>query len=388
MTESADSRPTPSSVNSHPLPGGSGRPTVAVIGGGYAGTAVAKGLDDVADVVLVEPKEAFFHNVAALRALVAPEWLPRILLPYDDLLANGRVVRDRAARVEPHRVTLASGEELAADYIVLATGSSYPFPAKLDSDDTAEIHERHASAHAGLAEADRVLLLGAGPVGIELAGEIKAVWPAKDVILVDQADDILAGPFDPRLRVELRRQLAELGVELLLGSKLRGEPAPPPGVNEPFTVVTEAGVELSADLWFRTYGVVPITDYLSDELAAARTAAGDLEVTPELRLAGQDSVFALGDVANADRKMAGALRTQVPVVVGNITALIEGEGELATHEQAPTAIAVPLGPEGGAGQMPGADEISGPEEIAAIKGRDMIIGPYAEVLGVKEPAAH
>jgi NADH dehydrogenase FAD-containing subunit len=360
------------------------RPTVAVIGGGYAGTAVAKGLDDVADVTLVEPREAFFHNIAALRALVVPEWLPRILLPFDDLLANGRVIRDRAVRVEPHRVTLASGEDLAADYIVLATGSSYPFPAKLDSDDTAEIHERHASAHAGLADADRVLLLGAGPVGIELAGEIKAVWPEKDVTLVDQADDILAGPFDPRLRTELRRQLDELGVELHLGSRLRAEPAPPPGVNEPFTVVTEAGDELSADLWFRTFGVAPITDYLSDELAAARTAAGDLEVTPEMRLPGQDAVFALGDVASADRKMAAALRTQAPVVVGNIRALIEGSGDLATHDAGPPGIFVPLGPEGGAGQMPGSDEISGPEEVSALKGSHMGVEAYAEVLGIKE----
>src|SRR5260370_7624567 len=106
------------------------RPTIVVIGGGYAGIHVAKPLDEVADVVLVEPKEAFEHNVASLRALADPSWLPRIFFPYDGLLASGRVVRDRAARVEPGRVTLGSGETLEADYIVLATGSTYPFPPK------------------------------------------------------------------------------------------------------------------------------------------------------------------------------------------------------------------------------------------------------------------
>jgi NADH dehydrogenase FAD-containing subunit len=39
------------------------RPSVLVIGGGYGGIAVAKGLDDVADVTLVEPKDAFVYNV-------------------------------------------------------------------------------------------------------------------------------------------------------------------------------------------------------------------------------------------------------------------------------------------------------------------------------------
>jgi NADPH-dependent 2,4-dienoyl-CoA reductase/sulfur reductase-like enzyme len=51
---------------------GPARPTVAVIGGGYGGIHLAKALDDVARVVLIEPKDAFVHNVAALRALADP----------------------------------------------------------------------------------------------------------------------------------------------------------------------------------------------------------------------------------------------------------------------------------------------------------------------------
>src|SRR6202035_2434324 len=109
-----------------------GRPTVVVVGGGYGGIAVAKALDETSNVVLVEPKDAFMHNVAALRALVDPSWLPKIFLPYDGLLAHGRVVRDRALVVDPHRVVTASGQEIAADYIVLASGWRYPFPAKTD----------------------------------------------------------------------------------------------------------------------------------------------------------------------------------------------------------------------------------------------------------------
>src|ERR1700721_1570369 len=95
-----------------------GKPTVVVVGGGYGGIAVAKALDESHDVVLVEPKDAFMHNIAALRALVDPSWLPRIFLPYTGLLTNGRVLRDRALLVEPHRVVTAAGEEISADYVV------------------------------------------------------------------------------------------------------------------------------------------------------------------------------------------------------------------------------------------------------------------------------
>ena len=43
---------------------GDTRPTVAVIGGGYAGYSTARELDDFADVTLIEPRDAFVHNVA------------------------------------------------------------------------------------------------------------------------------------------------------------------------------------------------------------------------------------------------------------------------------------------------------------------------------------
>jgi len=380
------------------------RPSVVVLGGGYAGINVAKSLDDVADVVLVEPKDAFVHNVAALRALVDPGWLPRIYLPYGGLLSHGRVVQDRAVKVDAGRVTLASGAELPADYLVLATGSSYPFPAKSDVDRTVDAHEKTLGTHAALAAAARVLLVGAGAVGIELAGEIKAVWPSKQVTLVDVADDVLGGPFRPELQAELRRQLAELGVQVLLGSPLVTAPPTGPGEPRTFTVQTQAGTEVTADIWFRCYGVIPVSDYLAGGLAGARGADGHIEVTPTLQVAGQDRVFALGDVSTADRKVAGAAGRQAAVVAGNIRALIEagpgaaggagagaadgagaagGAGAgLSEYEPAPPGIVVPIGPEGGSGQRPDSEDLLPPEMVAQLKGRDMMVGRFAELLGV------
>ena len=67
------------------------------------------------------------------------------------------------------------------------------------------------------------------------------------------------------------------------------------------------GIAIQADIWFRCYGVVPNSDYLGEELAKARLANGHLEVTPELRLAGQETVFAIGDLtAIPEAKRGGA----------------------------------------------------------------------------------
>lgn len=353
-----------------------------MIGGGYGGVNAAKALDEGLDVVLVEPKDTFVHNVGALRALVEPTFLPRIFLPYDHLLAHGRVVRDRAVQVEPHRVVLASGDVIAADFIVVATGSTYPFPAKCDNDKVHDAIDRYRAAYAELEHARRVLLLGAGPVGLELAGEIMAKWPDKRVTVVDPVDDVLGGRFRPDLRAELGRQLLDLGVELILGEGLRDLPPIAAGERDPFGVATTSGREITADIWFKCFGVSPISDFLSGDLAAARQADGFVTVGPTLQLPGHDHVFAIGDVSTADVKMAGRAGRQAQVVAENIKKMVSDDRDLIAYKSPGPAIVVPIGPNGGSGQLPGQDDLASAEMVSTMKGRDLMVDRFSEVLGL------
>ena len=84
--------------------------------------------DEDVDVRLVREGPRF--DLDELRGLVYDD------AAYGRLLSRGRVVQDRAVRVDPGAVTIASGERIPADYIVLASGSSYPFPAKMDVNDS------------------------------------------------------------------------------------------------------------------------------------------------------------------------------------------------------------------------------------------------------------
>jgi apoptosis-inducing factor 2 len=357
-----------------------------ILGGGYGGINVAKALDDVAYVTLVDPTEAFVHNVAAWRSLVEPEWLDRIFLPYEHLLAQGRFVRDRAAHIEGGRVTLASGHVLAPDYLVLATGSSYPFPAKTEEPDVPSARARFRKAHEALLAADRALIVGAGPAGLELAGEIKAFHPDKHVTVADISDDILAGPYDQALRDELRRQLDALGIELRLGSALSELPSAPPATLAPIRLATADGDELIADIWFRAFGVRPHSEYLEGgSLADRRDDRGYLRVDEHLRVSGETRVFALGDVSDADRDMAGIATAQAEVVAANIRALIAGAGDLTSWQQFPPVIAIPLGPEGGAGFL--GDGVADRATIAEVKGRDMLVERYSALFDVPRRVA-
>jgi NADH dehydrogenase FAD-containing subunit len=362
------------------------RASVVVIGGGYGGIKAAKALDDVADVTLVDPTEAFVHNVAAWRALVEPEWLERIFFRYEHLLADGRFLRDRAVAVDGRRVTLASGDVLEPDYLVLATGSAYPFPAKTEEPDIASAKARHRAAHEALLAADRALIVGAGPSGLELAGEIKAFFPDKHVTIADTAEDILTGPYDQSLRDELRRQLDALGVELRLGTVITELPSVAPATLAPIAIATADGGELLADIWFRAFGVRAHSEYLEGgALEDLRDERGYLRVDEYLRVVGETQIFALGDLADADRDMAGIANRQAGVVAANIRALITGTAELTSYAKLPPMIAIPLGPEGGAGIL--GDGVVGAATIADLKGRDMGTDSFAALFDTAPPLA-
>jgi NADH dehydrogenase FAD-containing subunit len=361
------------------------RPTVAVIGGGYAGIRVAKGLDEDAEVTLVDPKQAFVHNIAAWRALVSPEWLERIFFPYERLLARGRFLRDSAVAVDGRQVTLASGERLDPDYLILATGSKYPFPAKTEEPTMETARTRMRQAHQALLGSERVLVVGAGPSGLELAGEIKAFFPDKQVTIISAEPELVPGLYAEELRSELHRQLDALGIELKLGVSLRELPEVEPAVVGPIAVETEEGEELRADIWFRCFGVSPHTDYLRGDLAAARDERRYLRVDERLQVIGQERVFALGDAADADRDMAGMAKFQSEVLVPNLKALFAGQAPTATYERFPPAIVIPLGPHGGAGELPGKGVV-GSEVTAELKGQALGVDSIGALFDV-EPAA-
>jgi NADH dehydrogenase FAD-containing subunit len=360
---------------------------VVVVGGGYAGIMVASALDPHAEVVLVDPRDAFLNVAASLRSLTQPDWAHNAFFSYERLLPRGRFVRDWVVSVDPTGVTLGSGDRIDADFIVLATGSSYPYPAhprRIEAS-AAEATSDLRATHEQLEDADRVLILGAGPVGLELAGEIREVWPDKHVTVLGRGAEILPA-YLPEVREDLRRQLEALGVDLRLGTGLVRLPEVEEGRAGDFVVETDDGEEIGADIWFRAFGSRPSTDYLADGALIALTPRSTVPVTGLLNVVGHDRVYALGDIVDLpDPKMATWAQTQAPVVIDNVKAQIEGrEPEVTYAPGTSQRIFLPLGTRGGVGQLPGPDGVAAPaplETVVERKGRDLFTAKFAERFG-------
>lgn len=351
---------------------------VTVVGGGYGGITVAGGLDDVAEVTLVEQKDKFVHHAAALRAVVDDIWAHTIFMPYSRLLKNGRVIHAAATQVEGTTVYLANGEAIEADYLVLATGSTYPYPAKQDIPSAAASKQRLEKTRENLNKSRRILLVGAGTVGIEFAGELISNLPNIEVIMVDRAPHILgSNEYAPELREVLTRELEESGVRLVLGSALSYVPPTEPGVYQPFHVETLDGVGIDADIWFLCYGAQTASEYLRTNYGNRLNDQGQLAVDEYMRVKGTEHVYAVGDLTDVpESKRADAARAHARVVVANIKSEIAGAAPTTTYAPGKMWVVLPLGMEGGASQLTGADgepQIVGAEETAEIKGNDLMV---------------
>jgi NADH:ubiquinone reductase (H+-translocating) len=236
-----------------------------------------------------------------------------------------------AHEVIVHRSPAGAAERrIPYETLIVAGGSSYsyfgrdewrPFAPDIKTIESAlEVRRRILSAfEAAENEADPDVLtawltfvvVGAGPTGVELAGQIAEIardtlrrdfrevdTRAARIYLVEMADRLLPS-FPARLSARAARALEQLGVSPLPGHKVVK-------IDEhAVTLAPVAGrsVRVPAKTVIWAAGVV--ASELAGELAAAAGVtvdrAGRIPVGPDLTVAGHPEVFALGDMALTHR---------------------------------------------------------------------------------------
>jgi len=368
------------------------RPTLLIVGGGYVGCDVARRLDRVMDVTLVEPKPAFLHAPAMIRALVEPGLLQTATIPYDRLLSRGRLIRGRAASLHAEGAILSDGYEVASDFTLVATGSSYSLPFKSSAEDIDTFLNAHRALSVRIASAGHIAIVGAGPVGTELAGEIAAARPRTKVTLIAAA----AHPIplhDERLGRALMQRLHRLGVEVITNCSA---PDFSPGANvRNGPLILSDGREIAADLVLPALGAQPRTNILTNLPEVRINAAGRVIVDEWLRpcpgiLPG---LFVGGDIVATDDAMTiVATLRQNPFLSKTLRSAARGRRIDTLPPYRPwrdAPMLVPTGPRLGASHLPlpgpltrvGTMRGFGDVLTRVLKGKDLFVGKYRRLLG-------
>ncbi|QYG95408.1 NAD(P)/FAD-dependent oxidoreductase [Iamia sp. SCSIO 61187] len=298
---------------------------MVVVGAGFGGLAVARGLADApVEVTLVDRNN--FHTFQPLLYQVATSGLnpADVAYPVRGIFQRQRNVRFRRATVtgvdwEAGEVTVDSGDPLAFDHLVVAAGAEvndfgipgvaqHGFPLYVLPD---AVHLRnHILGRFEAADADPAavddgaltfVVVGGGPTGVEVAGALVELIDKvlhrdfrgsrfdvrrAHVVLVEMLDDLLP-PFRPGSRRYARSTLAARGVEVRTGTSVAEVTATRvrlgDGTEIPaHTLVWAAGVKAGA---------------LATALDVPTGRGGRITVAPDLRIAGHPEAFAIGDIA-------------------------------------------------------------------------------------------
>ncbi|KAJ1656528.1 hypothetical protein IWQ61_003906 [Dispira simplex] len=334
---------------------------VLIIGGSKGGVTLARELEQVTShlpvrITILEKREAYFHTVGALRAVVQKGVAKKLWIPYTNLFRNtGRyghtVVQGVLTRVFPFHVEYASADSpvsfLPFDYLILATGSSYPAPAKMCSFTVSQGVETSMRYYQKIREAARILIIGGGPVGVELAGEIATEYPEKRVILVHNQSKLFLDEYKDSFRDKALEELKGLGVQIILNEKvlIPDEKALDPNLGSRI-LRTASGRAIESDLQFNCTGITVDARYmhsLSDNVSQlVDPYKGQIRVrlTLQVRDPRFPHIFAVGDCNDHPCfKLGVHAAAQGRMTARNLRRLIEHD---VSHQRRDLARMAPL----------------------------------------------
>ncbi|WP_267222060.1 NAD(P)/FAD-dependent oxidoreductase [Dyella silvae] len=298
-------------------------PHVVILGGGFGGLAVARGLaHSNARITLIDRRNHHLFQPLLYQVATAGLSAPSIAAPLRQILrgqANATVLLDEATSIDvaQRRVTLANGE-LKYDVLIVATGATHAYfghddwasyaPGLKTLDDAFTIRRRvllafeHAEREDDPARRQAWLnfvIVGGGATGVELAGtlaeiarhtlprEFRRADPRKANVLLVEAGPRLLPAFAPELSEKARRQLDKLGVEVRTGTAVTA-------IDRDGVMLGETPYPAHTVLWAAGVAASP----LGRSLDAPVDRAGRVQVEPDLSLPGHPEVFVIGDLAS------------------------------------------------------------------------------------------
>jgi NADH dehydrogenase len=306
------------------------------VGGGFGGLPAARFLAHCGvDVTLIDRKnhhlfQPLLYQVAT--GILSPGQIAPVLRhvfrKFDNVQVEMAHVTafDLDRRVVKAMTIPGRDREYPYDSLIVAAGAGQSWfghdeyslvaPGMKTIDDAFELRRRvygaFELAETAIDEGERrfwmtIVIVGAGPTGVELAGQVRELavrslprdFRSIDattvrVVLADGGAEPLAN-FGDRLSASAAAQLTKMGVELHMHTRVVGVDALGVDIEGPDgkdriaagTVIWAAGVQAS-----------PLAGMLAEATGAATDRSGRIAVLPDLTLPDHPEIFAIGDMAS------------------------------------------------------------------------------------------
>lgn len=320
---------------SHPGATASDRHKVVIIGSGFGGLTAAKTLKraDVDVKLIARTTHHLFQPLlyqVATGIISEGEIAPatRVILRKQK---NAQVLLGDVTHIDLEKQTVDSillGHTYSTPYdsLIIAAGAGQSYfgndhfaefaPGMKSIDDALELRGRilgafeqaeRSSDPVRRAKLLTFTVVGAGPTGVEMAGQIaeladqtlrgsfRHIDPTEArVILLDAAPAVLP-PMGPKLGKRAQERLEKMGVEVQLGAMVTDVDRN--GLTVKDSDGTLRRIESACKVWSAGVSASPLGKDLAEQSGVELDRAGRVKVQPDLTIPGHPNVFVVGDMA-------------------------------------------------------------------------------------------
>ncbi|QQP54265.1 Uncharacterized protein FKW44_007043, partial [Caligus rogercresseyi] len=103
-------------------------------------------------------------------------------------------------------------------HLIIAVGSRGPFPGKSDAKTQEDVRKSYSELASELDKSSDIVIVGGGPVGVELAGEIAERYSSKFVTLIHPNKDLASKRYTSEgFQNKMKKRLKHFTVEVVQG---------------------------------------------------------------------------------------------------------------------------------------------------------------------------
>jgi len=285
---------------------------IIIIGGGFTGTQCAKKLEKNFNITLIDNKPYFEYTPGILRTILEPEHEKKIQALHEKYLKKSKILIDDIEEISKKEI-LCKKHKIPFDYLIIASGSSYNAPIKEAGLIPATRAKELVMYHNKLEKAEKVLVIGGGLAGIELASEICTHYKNKDITLV-HSHTALMERNHPKSRKYAEKFLKKHGVKIIFEERVKGAEGKIKRV-----YITDKGTKIQCDMAFICVGIKSNYEFMKKNFSELLTERNQIKVNQYLQLENSHNIFVGGDVtAVNEEKTAQTSEKHAQTIIQNI----------------------------------------------------------------------
>ncbi len=319
---------------------------IVIVGGGFCGATLAKKLDNEKhmDVALIDKNPFFEYNPSAYKCITQPGYQKNIRVNFKEFLSNTIFINEPVHEVNPS-VVLTASKKIHYDYAIICTGSYYQINMKNKTNVFTVTRSNEAKDLGKRLKKDvkKVLIVGGGYIGTEIAAELAEKGKNIEILLVHSNDRLLErGPRSASRHA--KKFLQKRKVKFLFNEKILHHP------NEE-TYVCKGGKKIQADICIWCAGSSVDSSFLKDFKPDPINRYGRIKVNESLQLLNYPQCFVGGDITDInEEKTARKAELHAHIIAENLKR-IRDDKPLKTYKTGKSPMVVSLGDNRGIAQF-------------------------------------